>query len=176
MSGAAGLLDQRVDSFEVADPTVTACADRLRALGVRVCSFATLPASASGPLVVPPASLHRLLDAIVGANPGYRWDEPKPGLLNLYPDQSVLDEAVAPLTARSKGAWRVLEEDVGIGTFGITLFQELGDPDGPEIDLELRGTDLRGALNEVVARLRPLVWHIAGRPGQLHLSFTNVTR
>jgi hypothetical protein len=175
MTDPSAFLEQRIERFTAAEPTVLHCSERLRAMGIRVCSFTQLPATATKSLLtLTNTTLRRLMDEVVAVNPGYRWEEPKPGLINLWPEHSVLDTSAPRLVVRSKGAWRVLEEDVNIESLGITIFQEFGDPNGPPIDLELEEGNLRTALNQIVEQLAPLVWHITSREGEAYLSFTNV--
>lgn len=167
-------LKQRINHFEVPSAGISECADRLRGRGFRVCSFDEGPGVPKQPFSAAAATLSELLERIVRSNPGYRWDEPMPGLINLFPRVSILDEPVPTLDVRAKGAWRALEEDLGLGRFGISHFQEFGDPDGPNVDLNLRDADLRAALNAIVAQLDPLVWHVTGTSGAYLLSFTEV--
>lgn len=168
------LLDRRIERFEAPSGNVSDCANRLRELGLRVCSFENLGAREREPLVLQVTTLRGLLDAIVARNPGYRWEAPSAGLINLFPRESVLDSPVPDLAVSGKGAWRVLDEDLHVSAFGISLFQEFGDPDGPPVSVRLEDADLRNALNAIVAAVGSMVWHIAGQPGEYHLSFSTV--
>jgi|SRR5208282_1861657 len=173
MSGS-GLLTRRIERFETRNDSVSESANRLRELGVRVCSFENLTAREPRPLILTGATVSQLLDRIIERNPGYRWEESSVGLTNVFPTESVLNSLVHTAAARSKGAWRWLEEDLRIAAWGISLFQEFGDPDGPPVNLALKDTELRAVLNAIVLQLDQLAWHIAGRPRAYHLSFTNV--
>lgn len=170
------LLKQRIDNFEARNDSVSEYADRLRDRGIRVCSFENLEANRKKPVIRSSMTLRQLLDEIVARNRGYRWDEPRAGLINLFPQESVLDSPVPTLAVRSKGAWRVLEDLLHISVLGILLFEEFGDTDGPSVDLDLEHADLRTTLNAIVGQLEPLVWHVAGQPGEYYLGFTNVPR
>jgi len=173
MSGS-DLLERYFDHFDAPRGSVSDCADRLRKLGIRMCSFENLTTDQGKPMTLSGMTLEEILDAIVERNPGYCWDEPRVGLINLFPEDSVLDSPVPAVVVRSKGCRRVLEDNLQISRLGIFLFEEFGDPDGPVIDLDLEHADLRTALNAIVSQLEPLVWHVAGRPGAYYLSFTNV--
>jgi hypothetical protein len=173
MSGS-DLLKRRIDHFEARNDSVSECADRLRDMGIRVCSFENLPANRRKSVILKSMTLRQLLDEIVARNRGYRWDEPRAGLINLFPQESVLGSPVPTLALSSKGAWRVLEDNLRISVLGILLRQEFGDPDGPSVDLDLEHADLRTTLNAIVGQLEPLVWHVAGQPGEYYLSFTSV--
>jgi hypothetical protein len=170
----SGVLTRRIDRFEAAKGSVSICTENLRRLGIRVCSFEDLTVNTDAPIKLRDATLGRVLDAIVERNPGYVWDEPKDGLINLFPAKSVLDSPVPAVVVRSKNARHVLEQDLRIEAQGIFFFEELSGPDDCSIDLALEHTNLRSALNTIVFQLGPLVWHIAGRPGAYFLSFTSV--
>ena len=150
------------------------CADKLRKLGIRVCSFENLSGDQNKPITFSDASLREILDAIIEKNPGYHWDEPSVGLLNIFPKRSVLDSLMPTVALRSKGSWRVLEDNLQISKLGIIFFGEFGDPDGPIIDLDLEHADLRAVLNTIVAQIDPLVWHITGLPDVYYLNFTTI--
>ena len=143
-------------------------------MGIRVCSFVNLPEHPAEPITLDGMTLEQILDAIVERNPGYRWDEPSVELINVFPNDSILNCPAPTVTARSNGAWRVLRDALRIDTLGIVLFNELADPDGPSIELDLKQADLRTALNAIVGQLEPLVWHVEGRPNEYYLSFTGV--
>lgn len=170
-----GITGTGIDCFQITTASVSGCVDGLRRLGFRVCSFENLTEDDKGPISLCGQNLGEILDAIVAANPGYRWDEPKTGLINIFPTVSILNSRVPDVSVRTKGIWRVLMEDLRINSLGISPFEELGDLEGPSVDLETKHTDLRAALNTIVDRLRPMVWHVAGRPGNYYLSFTCVT-
>lgn len=175
MSGASDILSRRVDDFEVQEDSISACANQLRRLGIRVCSFEELPRDQGASLRLRDATVAQILDAISARNPGYRWDEAAPGLINVFPSECVLQRPVPEPGAWSKPAWLLLEEDLNIASHGIVLFNEFGDPDGPPVSLGSPVRDLRDALNAIVRQWFPMVWHIAGQPGAYHLSFTLVT-
>jgi len=168
------LLKRRIDHFDSPKDSISSCADRLRALSIRVCSFENLPVNQGKPMTLNGLTLEEILDAIVERNPGYRWDAPEAGLINLVPQDSVLNSPVPPVAVKSKSGWRVLEENLKINALGIFIFQEFGDPEGPPVDLDLENADLRTALNAIVGQPESLVWHITGRPGAYYLSFTSV--
>jgi len=175
MTNGFDLLKRRIDRFEAKNDSISECANSLRALGVRICSFENLGINQSPPLVLSDMTIAQILDRIIEINPGYRWDEPTIGLINIVPNKSVLDSPVLNAVVSSKGAWRLLEDDLHIGTLGIFLFEEFGDPDGPTVDISLQHVDLRSALNAIVAQLEPMVWHIVGQPKAYYLSFTIVS-
>jgi len=176
LTSGSNLLKRRIDHFDSPQSFVSDCADGLRKLAIRVCSFENLTAGQGKPMTLRGMTLKEVLDAIVERNPGYQWDEPRVGLINLFPGDSVLDSPVPTVAVRSKGCWRVLEDNLQISTLGIFLFEEFGDPDGPAVDLDLERADLRTALNTIVGQLEPFVWQVAGRPGAYYLSFTSVPR
>lgn len=168
------LLAVRIDRFEVAGVSVSGCVEALRALGTRVCSFESLPADHDISLSFRGVTLRHVLDSIVGKSSGYRWDEPSPGLINLVPSESVLDSHVPDAAVQSKGAWRVLDEDLQIGRLGITRFEQFGGQDGPAVSVAWEHADLRAALNAIILRMTSSVWHISGQSGAYYLDFTVV--
>jgi hypothetical protein len=175
MTNEMEFLKRRIDRFEVKNATISECADSLRRLGIRICSFENLNMNQSSPLIFSDITIAQILERIIEINPGYRWDEPNIGLINIVPNKSVLDSPVPDTVVSSKGAWRLLEDDLHISALGILLFEEFGDTDGPTIDINLQNADLRFALNAIVAQLEPMVWHIFGQPKAYYLSFTIVS-
>ncbi len=164
--------NQLIDRFETRDDSISGFANRLRELGIIVCSFENLTSSQTRPLTLTGLTISEILDRAVRQNPGYQWIEVSPGLANLFPMSSVLDSPAPNLRIFSKGAWRLLNEDLNIGEFGIQIYEEFGGQDGPPITIVLQNTDLRSALNAVVGQLDRLAWHITGRPDAYYLSFT----
>lgn len=154
--------------------SVTNCAESLRRLGIRICSFETLPPDQSDPIALETMTLREVLDAVVERHPGYRWDEPLPGLFNLFPAVSLLDSSVPSLRVTKKVCTRVLEDDLHVSAMGVFLFEEFGEPDRPLVDIDLEKADLRRALNTIVYQLESLVWQLAGQPGAYYLTFTSV--
>lgn len=153
---------------------MTDCAESLRRLGIRVCSFETLPLDQTDPITIERMTLREVLDTVVEIHPGYRWDEPHPGLFNLFPDNSPLDSPVPSLTVTKKPCARVLEEDLHVNAMGVFLFEEFGEPDSPLVDIDSVKADLRDALNTIVYQLESVVWQVVGQPGAYYLSFTSV--
>jgi hypothetical protein len=174
VTGAPLDLRRRLGRFACAPGSVSACADGLRAEGVRVCTFEDLAARAGGPLSLEDATLGDVLDAIVDNNAGYRWEVVLGDLLNVVPLRSILDVPAPALAVEGKAVGRVLEEDLDLRRHGIEPVSGLAD--GRPIALAARPADLREALNLVVARLPDTVWHGSGRDGAYSLFLTTVER
>jgi hypothetical protein len=173
MTGAE-LLATPIARFTVRQGAITECAERLRQLGLRVCSFEELPAEPGSPIDLRDQTLAGVLEAIVARHPSYRWQAVDDELINLFPRRSLLDAPLPEVSLRAVGSRRALEENLRIQSLGLSLFAEFGDPEGFTVDLELRGADLRAALNAMVRQHPPLVWQISGQPGAYFLSFSQV--
>lgn len=173
----SAILQHCIERFQTESSSVSHCADKLRALGYRICTFEDLQKSnerqVRHPLDLKERTLKQILDEIVIENPGYRWlveDE----LINIYPVQSALNSPTPALNIKSKGVWRILIEDLEIENKGISLFVELTDGDGQLIDLALNAGSLRDALNGIVRQLGQAVWHISGNPGAYFLTISDI--
>jgi hypothetical protein len=171
-NGVKALLDRRLDTV-LTDLSPAAVANALRGSGVRACCLedaeAEKPTGAASVNTVRDA-----LDAAADANPGYRWDTTPEGLVNLFPSPSVLDADVPEIHAAGKGLWQLLEEDVGLASHGIELFEEFRDGAGPPVPGDIPAGSLRSALNRLVAPLEATVWHVSGRPGAYFLTITSI--
>ena len=168
----SALLDQRLESPPL-DPSPGAAANALRAAGIRVCCL-ELGDSGSAPHSGPPSTAREALEAVVSADPRYRWELTESGLLDLYPSPSVLDDEVPALPAAGKGLWSVLEDDLDLGGHGIELFMEFRDGDGPPVASDVPAGTLRSALDELIAPTPGAVWHISGNPGAFYLTITAI--
>jgi hypothetical protein len=169
-------LERRINRFEPASGSVSAGGDELRRLGFRVCTFEDLALGAeAGGVACADATLREALANVVERNPGYRWDVAVDDLVNIVPVHSVLDEPAPRLEIHGKSLSRVLDEDLDLRRRGIELFPGL-EADGPAVELVGQPSDLREALNLVVAQLPDTVWHASGRPAAYSLFVTVVER
>jgi hypothetical protein len=166
------VLDQRLGGGPT-EPSPAAACQLLRGAGIRACCFedSTL-VRASAPARY--GTVRELLTAVVAANPGYRWDVTPDGLVDVFPSPSVLDETVSPIKVADTGLWRVLEEDLSLRRYGIELFMELRDGDGPPVSVDLPGGSLRAALDTLVAPITDSVWHVSGLPGAYFLTVSRI--
>lgn len=172
------ILQNHIPHFQISSTSVSACADRLRELGYKICTLENLGSSntikVSQLLELKNTTLEQLLNTIVAQNPDYRWEKVKDDLLNIFPIQSVLDDKVPDLNIRDKGAWAILEEDLEVEKMGISLFNEFGEENGPLVSLDLESADLREALNTIVSQLDKALWHISGNPGAYFLTISSI--
>ena len=166
------LLDQRLESPPL-DASPGAAANALRAAAIRACCL-ELGDSHSLPDSGPPSTAREALEAVVNADPRYRWEVMESGLLDLYPSPSVLDDEVQELAVAGKGLWAVLEDDLDLGGHGIELFMELRDGDGPPVASDVPAGTLRSALDELIAPVDGTVWHISGSPGAFYMTITAI--
>lgn len=118
------------------------------------------------------ATVRALLDAIVEANPDYRWHVTSGGLVDLYPRQSLLNEIAMPLHLTDVGLWKALEERLQLRRHNIDLFLEFREGDGPEVSVDLPASPLGVVLDALVEQVPEAVWHISG---QAELRFLTVT-
>lgn len=168
----AALLDRPLGSPPL-DPSPGSAANALRAAGIRACCL-ELGDRATATDTGPPSTVAEALEAVVRADPRYRWEITESGLLDLFPTPSVLDDDVPALPVAGKGLWTVLEDDVGLAGHGIELFLELRDGDGPPVPDDLPAGTLRAALDALVAPVDQTVWHITGNPGAFFLTVTAI--
>lgn len=172
------ILQNHLHHFQSSSSSVSACADRLREIGYKICTLENLRNSntikVSQLLELKNTTLEQLLNEIVAHNHGYRWEKVMDDLLNIFPIQSVLDTKVPNLNIRDKGAWVILKQDLEIEKMGISLFNEFGEENGPAISLNLESADLREALNIIVSQLDKTIWHISGNPGVYFLTISSI--
>jgi hypothetical protein len=172
------IVQQPLTRFQARSTSISDYSDGLRELGYRVSSFEDLGitnnSEPSQPVVLKNATLQQILDEIVRQNPSYCWEQVNNNLINIFPENSILDSKVPYLDVKNKGLWRVLEEDLEIEKKGIYLFVEFGESDGELIDLSLESADLREALNAIINQLDRTIWHISGRQGAYYLTISNL--
>lgn len=163
----------RIDGFRVDSASISSCADALRRLGYRICSFENVPTHFALDLM--DTTLEEILNEIIRKNPGYRWAKVENSdLINIFPNESILDSKMPTLNIQDKGLWEIIEEDFGLEQKGILLFQGLHEVGYPTIDLVLKDHNLRECLNEIVRRFSAAVWHISGNPGAYTLTITDI--
>ena len=151
-----------LEHFSPASGSVSAVAAALRTAGYRVCSLEDLDRSTEAP---PPTggTLEEVLDALVAANPGYRWRRSKGGLVEVAPLESVLDESA------TADDWPSLVAE--LERHAVTLFQELSGPT-PDVQLPADAATVRGLLNAAALGLGPTAaWHVSGTSGAWFLTF-----
>lgn len=153
-----------LDHFAPASGSVADVAAALRANGHPVCALDDLARTVAAP--PPPAgTLEQVLDALVAAQPAYRWRRTEGGLVEVAPAESVLDE---PAAARD---WpRLLRE---LERLGVVLFSELAGPP-PELELPPEAATVRELLNATVRALGRAAWQISGRDGSWFLTIVAV--
>jgi hypothetical protein len=164
--------------FQAPSSSVSTCANVLRRSGFKVCLMEDLEiagyARARLPLDLPGATVGRVLDEVVDRNPGYRWEEVPSDLFNVFPAESILGTTIPELKVENESLSSVLSGLLRREPLGLTLFHEMESGADPRIKLDLKSTDLRRALNAIVARLGRTVWQISGRPGAYFLTLTVV--
>jgi hypothetical protein len=159
------------------DPTssVLDCAGQLRRLGYRVCGMEDTSrrgqAHVAAPREIENVTLAKVLDAIIAENSSYRWEEVG-DLLNIFPQDSILDEQTPAVNAKGRGLWRILKEDLQIEKKGLTLFSDIEQEEGPLLDVQLEPMDIRHALNAIVAPLPRTFWQISGRESTFFLTLS----
>lgn len=168
-----GPLDQPIDRFVPAAPSVAGYVESLRAHGLRVCFFENLPSAPVASAALDSMTPRRILESLVAQCPGFRWEEAS-GLINVVPLESVLDSPLPDAAVQRKAVWNVLDEDLQIGRFGISRFDQFSDSQGRPVSVAWKDADLRAALNTIALQMPASVWHISGRPGAYFLSFTLV--
>jgi hypothetical protein len=159
--------------FTVA-PTPTAVSEALRGRGVRACCFAPSDAPRGNieREAAEFASAQDALEAVVAADPAYRWCIAEAGLVNLFPQDSVIERAAPAVHVTDEGLWAVVERNLRLDDYGIELFAELRDGDGPPVSLDLSGVSLREALNACLAPVDRTFWHLSGVPDAFYLTIS----
>jgi hypothetical protein len=159
----------------VSSPGPSAVCEALRAKGVRACCLDDTGADPR-PLAST-SSFVTVRDALAGITaerPRYRWEIAYPDLVNVYPVDSVIENDAPPLHIAGKGLWVVLEEDLPLRNWDITLFVEFKAGDGPPVFVDLEGASIRAALSACIGQVRGAVWHISGTPDNYVLSVSDV--